>query len=102
MKPCRRASRARPIVRINFQPGIDERPDQPRPDGSLMIRGVAGTQIAKILWFVVGMVRAASERRPTGVSRRDWTVSSTGFQCSLDRARDEGGKTPATGWGDKQ
>src|SRR5207344_2794587 len=34
---------AGPILGIDLEPGINERPDQPRPHGPLMIRGIAGT-----------------------------------------------------------
>ena len=30
------------IVRMNFEPRVDEWPDQPGPDRALMIRAVAG------------------------------------------------------------
>ena len=53
-----RESRARPLfVRMKFQPGIDKRPDQPGPDRSLMIGGVARLQVAMVILFVIGIVR---------------------------------------------
>src|SRR6267143_5009251 len=46
----------RAIERVNFQPGVDEWPDQPGPDRALMIRAVAGAQVAGINRFVIGTV----------------------------------------------
>src|SRR5207302_9092895 len=49
-------ARRRPIVRMNFEPSVDEWPDQPGPNRSLMIGAIARTQIARINWFVIGTV----------------------------------------------
>ena len=46
-KPSRKRAGARAILRMRFQPRIDERADQPRPDRALMIRRVARPQIAR-------------------------------------------------------
>jgi hypothetical protein len=37
--------RSRTIVRMHAQPGINERSHEPRPDGALMVRGIARTQV---------------------------------------------------------
>src|SRR5213593_528927 len=39
------ALRAGHIGWIDFQPGVDERSHEPRPDRSLVVRGVAGAQV---------------------------------------------------------
>src|SRR5260370_398556 len=54
-----------PVVRMNFQPGVDKRTDQPGPNRALMVRAVARTQIAAVNWFViwiVGRKRAQTDR----------------------------------------
>ena len=81
------APRARLVVRMDLEPGIDERADQPAPDRALVVGGVARAQVAVVLRLVVA-VPGASERRPTGVSSRSRTTSKTGCQ----RARS------STGW----
>src|SRR5688572_5014595 len=43
------------IVGMQLEPGVDVRPDQPAPNRSLMIGGVAGPQIAAVDFFIVGM-----------------------------------------------
>src|SRR4051812_36040530 len=47
-------------IRIGSQPGIDKRTDQPAPDRSLMIGGIARPQVARIDRFVIRMT--GSER----------------------------------------
>src|SRR5437867_6259203 len=39
------ALRAGPVVRIDLQPRIDERSGEPRPDGPLVIRGIARAEV---------------------------------------------------------
>src|SRR5439155_24459469 len=46
------------IFRVHFQPGIDERTDQPGPYSALMISGVPRAQVTEILCFVIWMVAA--------------------------------------------
>ncbi len=50
-------ARGRSIVRMHFQPGIDERADQPRPNRSLMVSAVARTEVAAVNRFVFRIVR---------------------------------------------
>ena len=45
------------VVGIYPQPGIDVRPDQPRPDGPLMIRRVTCPDIAVVLTDLEGPAR---------------------------------------------
>jgi len=45
------------IVRMDLKPGVDERPDQPGPHGSLMIGGVAHAKVAVVLWLVILGIR---------------------------------------------
>ena len=45
------------IAGMNFEPGIDERPDQPGPHRPLMIGGVAGAEVAVVLRLVVLVIR---------------------------------------------
>ncbi len=47
--------------------GVDVRPDQPRPHGSLVVRGVALGRRAAVVRLVARVV-GESERRPSGVS----------------------------------
>src|SRR4051794_9596196 len=42
--PC-----ALPVTREHFEPGIDERPSQPSPDGALVIGCIARAQVAKVV-----------------------------------------------------
>ena len=42
---------------MNFEPRVDEWPDEPAPDGPLMISRIACPQIAVIGRFVIGMPR---------------------------------------------
>ena len=50
-------ARAVEIVRMDSEPRVDKRSDQPRPNGTLVIRRVAGTQIAKVFALVIGVIR---------------------------------------------
>src|SRR5262245_857744 len=43
------------VAGVYPQPGVHERADQPGPEGSLMIGGVARSEIAVVIRFVVGM-----------------------------------------------
>src|SRR6476469_4532507 len=45
-KPVQKRARLLKLVRMNFQPGINEWSDQPGPDRSLVIGRVAGLKIA--------------------------------------------------------
>src|SRR6266513_2348920 len=52
------------IVRVNFQPGVDERANQPRPDRALMVSAVPRTQIAginRLVFRIIGRKRPQSE-----------------------------------------
>ena len=81
-KPSRKRRAACAVVRMDAEPGVDERPDQPGPDRSLVIGGVAGPQVAEVLRLVIGMAR---RQRPQADRRQQSsraTVSSTGCQRS--------------------
>src|SRR5262249_43395120 len=61
-----KAPGSRPLLRLDLDPGVEERTDEPRPHRSLMIGGIAGTQVAIVLRLVIGMAgrqRAQSHRR---------------------------------------
>src|ERR1700704_6791077 len=45
------------VVRMNFQPGIDKRADEPGPNRALMISTVARAQVAGVNRFVFRIVR---------------------------------------------
>ena len=48
------------------QPGVNERTDQPRPNRPLVVRRVAGSQVAVIFRFIIGMIgrqAAQADRR---------------------------------------
>src|SRR5271170_1591555 len=45
------------IAGMYLEPRVDERPDQPRPHGSLMIGGVARAKVAIVPWLVVFGIR---------------------------------------------
>src|SRR5438105_3631749 len=62
-KADQKVARAGAIVQVDLEPGINERPDQPGPDGSLMISRIASPEIAEILGFVIRMI--AAERAQT-------------------------------------
>src|SRR5438477_7742883 len=49
-------SSGRTIMRINFQPSVDEGPDQPGPNRTLMISAVARSEIATVNWFIIWIV----------------------------------------------
>ena len=66
-KPRKKFPCAGAIVRIHLQPGIDKRPDQPRPDSALMIRGIARSQVAVVAGLVIGM---SGRQRPQSVGRQ--------------------------------
>ena len=36
------------VGRMHFEPGVNERPDEPGPDSSLMVCGVARAKIARV------------------------------------------------------
>src|SRR6185437_7167604 len=48
-----KAPRAGAVVGMHLEPGVDPRPDQPRPHGALMVRRVAGAQVAEVALFVL-------------------------------------------------
>src|SRR4051812_19878844 len=50
-------SRSLIVPRMNFQPGINERADEPGPDRALMISAVARAQVAAINRLVFRIVR---------------------------------------------
>ncbi len=65
-KPREKFTRRGSIVRMDFQPRVDERPDQPRPNRALMVGAIARAQIASVNRFVFRIVwreRAQTERR---------------------------------------
>src|SRR4029077_16505710 len=49
-------SSGRTIMRMNFQPSVDEWPDQPGPNRTLMISAVARSEIATVNWFIIWIV----------------------------------------------
>ena len=49
------AAGAGEVLRVYFQPGVDEGADEPAPHRSLMIGGVASPQIAEVAGFIVRM-----------------------------------------------
>src|SRR4051812_45556142 len=55
------------LAGMDLEPGIDERPDQPRPDRSLVVGAIARPQVAGIKRFVIRMFR----RERTKTDRRD-------------------------------
>src|SRR5262249_13422910 len=55
---------------MDLEPGVEERTDEPGPHGSLVVGGIARTQIAIVLRFVVGMTR----RQGTQTHRREQTL----------------------------
>ena len=48
---------ARPgaVLRIYFEPGVDERPNEPGPDGALVVGRIARTQVAEVFRFIIRM-----------------------------------------------
>ena len=50
-------SRRRMIMRMDLEPGVNERTNQPRPDRALMISAVAGAEVAAINRFVGWIIR---------------------------------------------
>ena len=64
-----------PFLRMQLQPRIDVRADQPGPHGSLVIGRVAGPQIAVVLVLVVGMPWRERPQAPrASAASRDTTV----------------------------
>src|SRR3954451_25489256 len=59
-EPFEVATGAPQVAGVELEPGVDERPDQPGPDGPLVIGGVAGAEVAVVFRLVVGM--AGGER----------------------------------------
>lgn len=53
-----KAAGARMIVRINFEPRVDEGAYEPAPNGSLVISRITRSQVAVIFPFIVTMLRA--------------------------------------------
>src|SRR2546423_11571673 len=54
------------IMRMDFEPRVNKRTDEPGPDRALMIRAVAGAQIAGVNRLVIGTIRgkrAQTDRR---------------------------------------
>src|SRR5207244_5495196 len=51
-KPHEKFTRRGSIVRMHFQPCVDEWPDQPRPNRALMIGAVPRAEVAGLNWFV--------------------------------------------------
>ena len=71
-KRSRNFARSAFVVRMNFQPGIDKRPDQPGPDRALMISAIARAQVAGVNRFVFRIVR----RKRTQSDRREQFASA--------------------------
>ena len=64
-------ARARLVVRLHPQPGVDERTHQPPPHRALVIGGVARAEVAVVLRLVVAMTgreRAQTDRREQPVA----------------------------------
>src|SRR5437763_14821070 len=66
-KTLEKFSRGGVFARMDFEPRVDERPDEPGPHSSLVIRTVARTQIAGVNRFVIRMLR----RERTQADRRE-------------------------------
>ena len=41
-------------IGVDAAPRVDKWPDQPWPDGPLVIRQISRAQIAEIVWLIVG------------------------------------------------
>src|ERR1700733_10490820 len=63
-------------VAVDLHPGVDERADEPRPYGALVISKVARTQVSEVLGSVVGL------------TRREGTESHWCRQAALDLIED--------------
>ena len=69
------ASRRRAVA-AHAHPRLDERPGQPRPDGALVVGGVALADAALVARGVAGSP-GASDRSPSGVHSCASTASTT-------------------------
>ncbi len=54
---CKKFTRGGAVVRMNFQPRVDKRTDQPRPNRALMICAIAGPQVSGIDLLLIGTLR---------------------------------------------
>src|ERR1700733_138413 len=54
LEAVEKMARRRYVIRMDPQPGIDERTDQPSPDRPLMIGSIAGPQIAEVARLEIG------------------------------------------------
>ena len=100
------APRARAVLGMHLEPRVDERADEPRPDGALVIRGIARAEIAVVGRLEVGMIgreraqadgrhelrardvdhRAPSAPRRARGARARWRgADSAGTRCRLCR-----------------
>src|ERR1700685_4841466 len=52
-EPFEEAARSFEIVRVHFNPRIDERANEPSPDGALVIGGIARAQVDIIVGLVI-------------------------------------------------
>src|SRR5262245_35870897 len=57
-------------IRIHTAPSIEEWPDQPWPDGPLVVRDVARSEIAEVLRLIIGVPR----RERAHAIRRQQTI----------------------------
>ena len=70
---CQESRGSARVARERTPPCVDERSEQPRPNRTLMVGGIAAAQVAVVLRLVVGMLRAQgaqTERRQKLVANR--------------------------------
>ena len=99
-KPSRNRAGAGGVVGVDLQPGVDERADQPGPDGALVIGGVAGAQVAVVVGLVVRVARrerAQADGRQQALAARP---RATGSQ--RERSRTGWGREMAKTWFGRQ
>src|SRR4029453_3230272 len=53
------------VIRKDLQPGIDKGPNEPSPDGALVVRRISSAQVAVIARFEIGIV-ACERSQPDG------------------------------------
>ncbi len=89
-EPVERAARARDVVRIDLQPRVDVRSDEPAPHRALVVGRVARAQVAVVARLEVGIVgrqrcggrpASATAARPVRITGSQRSGSSTGC-CS--------------------
>ena len=95
VEPFDELPRARAIVGIHLQPGIDERTDQPSPNCALMVRGITRAQVAVVARLVIRM--AGRERsQPDGCQQALLRDTRRRAPTGTDPARDASERSRAT------